>query len=268
MVSCKDKPIGVFDSGIGGLTVLKEIMNMIPGENTIYVGDTARLPYGNKSAETVIRYALEMTEFLIAKGAKLLVIACNTASAVSLPSLKARHAYPIVGVIEPGARRAVQVTRTGRVGVIGTDRTIQSGAYPRAIQQIDPGIQVFTQPCPLFVPLVEEGLSGDEIALLAAQRYLCRLPGKRIDALVLGCTHYPLLKRVIRKAIGDEIILVDSAKETAREVLNVLSDTGMLRGNGKKSTHQFYVTDYPERFQTVGQRFLGEKLGKVTRIKP
>jgi len=261
------RAIGVFDSGIGGLTVLKEVVKLLPAEDTIYLGDTARVPYGNKSSETVIRYSLETTDFLLDKQIKLLVVACNTSSAVSLPTLKARYRIPILGVIEPGARRAVEVTRNGRVGVIGTERTIKSQAYVRAIQEINPKIRVFPQPCPLFVPLVEEGLSGSEIALMAANLYLKGLRKKGIDVLVLGCTHYPLLKKVIHKTVGPEIMLIDSATETAREALAVLGNGCASQKKPKEGKHLFYVTDYPERFQVLGEKFLGKKLGKVRRIK-
>ncbi len=267
MHSNDQEAIGVFDSGIGGLTVLKEIMRLLPGEDTIYLGDTARVPYGNKSADTVIRYALETTNFLLDKQIKLLVIACNTASAVGLSTLKARHRLPILGVIEPGARRAAEVTKIGRVGVIGTERTIKSGAYPQAIKGINPKIQVFPQPCPLFVPLAEEGLAKGEIAMMAARRYLKGLQKKKIDALVLGCTHYPLLKGVIRRAVGPEIFLVDSARETAREALRILTEMNLLHKRQRKGKHLFFVTDSPERFLTVGAKFLGRRLGPVRKVR-
>lgn len=263
----KNRPIGVFDSGIGGLTVLKEIMKLLPGEDTIYLGDTARVPYGNKSSETVIRYTLETTDFLLDRRIKLLVVACNTASAVSLPTLKARYRLPILGVIEPGARRAAEVTRTGRVGIIGTERTVKSQAYVRAIREINPKIRVFAQACPLFVPLAEEGWSRNEVALMAGERYLNGLNKRRIDVLVLGCTHYPLLKQTIQKVVGPDIVLIDSARETAREVLRVLGESELLGERSKDGEHFFYVTDDPERFLLVGERFLGKRLEKVKRVK-
>ena len=263
----KTGPIGVFDSGIGGLTVMKEIMKVLPEEDLIYLGDTARLPYGNKSPATIIRYSLEATHFLLDKHIKLLVVACNTASAFSLKTLEERFRIPIVGVIQPGARRAAEATRTGRIGVIGTEGTVKSGAYLKAIRQIAPGAQVFSQPCPLFVPIVEEGLSEKGIAQSTADFYLKGLKKYGIDILVLGCTHYPLLKPVIRKTLGSRVTLVDSARETAREVLrsltkNQLRDSRRSEGGGRL----FYVTDYPERFQSVGEKFLGKKLGKVIEV--
>jgi glutamate racemase len=267
MKKSQARPIGVFDSGIGGLTVMKEIMKVLPREDLIYLGDTARLPYGNKSPATITRYVLEATHFLLDKHIKLLVVACNTASAVSLKTLEERFRIPIVGVIQPGARRAAEATRTGRIGVIGTEGTVKSGAYPKAIRQIAPRVQVFSQPCPLFVPIVEEGLGEREIAQSTADFYLRGMKKHGIDILVLGCTHYPLLKRVIRKTLGPRVTLVDSARETAREVLrgltkNHLRDSRKLESGGRL----FFVTDYPERFQRVGEKFLGEKLGKVIEV--
>ncbi len=268
MTSNKNRPIGVFDSGIGGLTVLKEIAALLPGEDTVYLGDTARVPYGNKSAETVIRYAVETADFLMSKKIKLLVVACNTASSVSLPTLKARCRVPVLGVIEPGAKKATEATKTGRVGVIGTERTIKSRAYTLAINNINPRIRIFSQPCPLFVPLVEEGLAGSEIAFLAAKRYLKDVRAKKLDALVLGCTHYPLLKTVIRRAVGKGIFLVDSAKETAAEVSRVLTEMDLKKNDSEsgKGKHVFYVTDHPERFVEVGRKFLGKELKVVKQV--
>jgi glutamate racemase len=268
MMKRQARPIGVFDSGIGGLTVLKEIARVLPGENLIYLGDTARLPYGNKSPATITRYALEATHFLLDKHIKLLVVACNTASAVSLKTLEDRFRIPVVGVIQPGARRAVEATRTGRIGIIGTEGTVKSEAYPRAIRQIAPTVRVFPRPCPLFVPIVEEGLSENGIAQATADFYLRGLKKYGIDILVLGCTHYPLLKKVIRKTMGPQVALVDSARETAREVLQVLAKNHLQNSRKPEAGRRlFYVTDYPERFQRVGEKFLGAKLGKVIEVK-
>ncbi len=267
MDAAANRPIGVFDSGIGGLTVLREIIKLLPPEDTLYLGDTARVPYGTKSAETIIRYAVETTDFLMKEGIKLLVVACNTASAVSLPTLKSRYRLPILGVIEPGARRAAELTHSGRVGVIGTERTIKSQAYVQAIQGINPRIRVFSQACPLFVPLAEEGWGEDGVAQMAADRYLQGLIKRNIDVLVLGCTHYPLLKKVIRRTIGPKITLIDSATEIARKALNILKETGLLRKRTKEGNHSFYITDSPERFQAVGKRFLGKQLGQVTVVR-
>ena len=265
-----DKAIGVFDSGIGGLTVLKEIIKLLPHEDTIYLGDTARVPYGTKSAETVTRYSLEITDFLITKGIKLLVVACNTASAVALPALKERYGLPIIGVIEPGARKAVATTRTKKVGVIGTEGTIKSAAHEKAIKAIAPEIEVISKPCPLFVPLAEEGWTDNEVANAAADIYLKDIKG--VDTLVLGCTHYPILKAAIASVMGKDVRLIDSGEETALEVKRVLSEKGQLRGQrGLSPTHigkrTFYVTDTPERFAKVGLRFLGGGLEHAQRVE-
>jgi len=198
-------PIGIFDSGIGGLTVLKEIITALPDEDTLYLGDTARLPYGTKSEETVIKYSVENTRFLLKYNIKLLVVACNTASAVSLQVLRKQFSIPIVGVIEAGARAASRATKNGKVGIIGTETTVSSGAYTKAIREINSDIDTFGQSCPLFVPLVEEGWIDDDVTFTVAERYLGNLKDKGIDTLVLGCTHYPLLKGVIQKVMGDSV---------------------------------------------------------------
>jgi glutamate racemase len=260
------KSIGIFDSGVGGLTVLKEVVKALPQEDTIYLGDTARVPYGTKSPETVTRYSLQVTSFLVERDIKLLVVACNTASAVSLNALKKRFSIPIIGVIEPGARRAVSVTRSGKVGVIGTTATIQSSAYARAIKKIDSAIEVVTRACPLFVPLAEEGWVDNEVARLTAQTYLHGLKEDGVDTLVLGCTHYPLLKGIIAEVMGDGVRLVDSAEETARTVAETLRAGDILRPSSEKGNHHFYVTDVPAGFIRVGNRFLGGRLGDVYQV--
>ncbi len=260
------KSIGIFDSGVGGLTVLKEVIKALPQEDTIYLGDTARVPYGTKSPETVTRYSLQVTSFLVERDIKLLVVACNTASAVSLDTLKKHFAIPIIGVIEPGARRAVSVTRSGKVGVIGTTATIQSSAYARAIKKIDRGIEVVTRACPLFVPLAEEGWVDNEVARLTARTYLQGLKDEGVDTLVLGCTHYPLLKGIIAEVMGDGVRLVDSAEETARTVAETLAAGDILRPSSEKGNHHFYVTDVPAGFIRVGNRFLGGRLGDVYQV--
>jgi len=268
-----EKPIGVFDSGIGGLTVLKEIFRELPGENTVYLGDTARVPYGIRSAETVTRYSFENTGFLVARGIKLLVVACNTVSAVSLDAIKEKLTIPVIGVIEPGSKAAVKATRNRRVRVIGTEATINSGAYSRIIKSMDKAIEVLSLPCPLFVPLAEEGLTDDEIAMMVAERYLKDLKDKEIDTLVLGCTHYPLLKDVISKVMGKKIALIDSAVETVREMKRTLGERG-IEGRPSASDsvtasglrRMFYVTDAAERFIKVGERFLGQKIEHIEKI--
>lgn len=263
----KEKPIGVFDSGIGGLTVLRELINFLPYEDTIYLGDTARVPYGIRSAETVIRYSLENAIFLYSKGIKLLVIACNTASSVSLDVLKKEITIPIIGVIEPGAKEAVKATKKQRIGVIGTEATIQSNSYAKAIKGIDPRIEVFSLPCPLFVPLVEEGWTDGEIAYSVAKKYLEYLKDKDIDTLVLGCTHYPLLKGVISNVMGEGVTLIDSAIETSREVKTLLEKLGLKRENNINPKREFFVTDSPERFLKVGENFLKEKIKSIKKIQ-
>ncbi|OGW44298.1 MAG: glutamate racemase, partial [Nitrospirae bacterium RBG_16_43_11] len=198
-------PIGVFDSGIGGLTVLKEIITVLPNEDTLYLGDTARLPYGTKSEETVVKYSIENTRFLLKYNIKLLVVACNTASAVSLSELRKQFSIPIIGVVEAGARAASRATKNGKVGIIGTETTVSSGAYTKAIREINADIETFGQSCPLFVPLVEEGWIDDDVTLAVAERYLGGFKNKGIDTLVLGCTHYPLLKGIIQKVMGNDV---------------------------------------------------------------
>ena len=260
------KAIGIFDSGIGGLTVLKALLKAMPQEDTIYLGDTARVPYGTKSPETVTRYAVEIASFLVKRDIKLLVVACNTASAVSLETLQERFPIPVVGVIEPGARRAAAVTRNGKVGVIGTEATIKSSAYTRAIKRINPAIEVMTRACPLFVPLAEEGWTANEVTRLTARTYLAGLKETGVDTLVLGCTHYPLLKEIIAETMGEKVRLVDSAEETARTVADILLSRGLLRPVAEKGNHHYFVTDVPAGFIRIGNRFLGGNLEDVHQV--
>ena len=246
------KAIGIFDSGIGGLTVLKEIAAALPDENTIYLGDTARVPYGIRSPETVTRYSFENTQFLLSQEIKMLVVACNTASAISLAAVKKEFPLPVVGVLEPGARAAAAATRTKKVGVIGTEATIGSGAYEKAIKKLNPEIEVLSLACPLFVPLVEEGWTDNDVAELVAEKYLSTLRGSGIDTLVLGCTHYPLLKKVIGKVVGAGVTLIDSATETAKEVADVLDKLKWRRQEQGGAVRKYFVTDTPARFEKVG----------------
>lgn len=261
-----DRAIGVFDSGVGGLTVLKEIQRLLPGEELLYLGDTARVPYGTKSPATVRRYAMEAAAFLTRRKVKMLVVACNTASSVALLELENCFRLPVIGVIEPGARRAVSVTRTGCIGVIGTEGTIKSGAYTLAIKQLAPDADVVGVPCPLFVPLVEEGWLDHPVTRLAAEEYLKPLRKHGIDTLVLGCTHYPLLKDVLQQVLGPEVILIDSAEETALAVASRLQGQSHLRPVRQAAPPQFFVTDVPERFQRVGGEFLGDLLIGVEQV--
>jgi glutamate racemase len=258
--------VGIFDSGVGGLTVLRELTRVLPQEDTIYFGDTARVPYGTKSPETVTRYASEIASFLLRRDIKLLVVACNTASAVALPTLKRQLSIPVVGVIEPGARRAVEVSRSGRIGVIGTAGTIRSSAYTRAIKRLKPEAEVLTRACPLFVPLAEEGWTDNQVARLTAQSYLQELKEACVDTLVLGCTHYPLLKPIIAQVMGPGVTLVDSAAETARTVAEILAQKNMLRPAAEIGNHHYYVSDIPAGFIRVGNRFLGGRLGDVYQV--
>lgn len=260
------KSIGIFDSGVGGLTVLKEIVRAVPQEDTLYFGDTARVPYGTKSPATVVRYSEEITAFLVKRDIKLLVVACNTASAVALDELKKHYPIPIVGVIEPGARRAAAVTSSGKVGVIGTEGTIKSSAYAKAIKRINPEIEVLTRACPLFVPLAEEGWVDNDITRMTAHSYLDGLRDAGVDTLVLGCTHYPLLKGVIAEVMGPGVKLVDSAEETARTVADILRSQGLLRPDTEQGNHHYFVTDVPAGFIRVGNRFLGGRLGDVHQV--
>lgn len=260
------KAIGIFDSGVGGLTVLKELMKTLPQEDTIYFGDSARFPYGTKSPETIVRYSLEIASFLSSREIKLLVVACNTASAVALEALKQELSIPVVGVIEPGARRAVSVTRSGKIGVIGTEGTIRSGAYAKAIKRINPAVEVLTRSCPLFVPLAEEGWIDNEIARLTARTYLQGLREEGVDTLVLGCTHYPLLKGIIGEVMGSGVSLVDSAEETARTVTEILGARELLRPATERGNHHYYVTDVPAGFIRIGNRLFGGKLGDVYQV--
>jgi glutamate racemase len=269
MINGARKPIGVFDSGLGGLTVVKALMEALPGEPIVYFGDTARVPYGSKSKSTIVRFSLENVEFLLRFGVKCIVIACNTASSWALPTLRKYFKVPMVGVIRPGARAAVAKTRTKRVGVIGTEATVRSRAYELEIKRLDRSIQVFSQSCPLFVPLVESGwLEGDISARIAAT-YLTPLTRQRIDTLILGCTHYPLLATVIQEAVGPKTALVDSATQTAAEVKSLLAwhEWQSNDHDGDASArHRFFVTDEPQRFTSLGEQFLGRRIRSVERI--
>ena len=261
------KAIGIFDSGIGGLTVLKEIVRKLPDENIIYLGDTARVPYGIRSAETVTRYSFENTNFLLSQEIKMLVVACNTATAVSLEAVKKEYPLPVIGVLEPGARAAVAATKTRKIGIIGTEATINSGAYERAIKRLAPDIEVTSIACPLFVSLAEEGWTDNDVAELVAEKYLAPFRKSGIDMLVLGCTHYPLLKAVISKAIGPGITLIDSATETAKEVADVLAKLKWRGSGNSEGIRKFYVTDTPARFEMIGKRFLSDSRLHAEQVK-
>ena len=258
------RPIGVFDSGIGGLTVVHEIMRQLPHERVVYVGDTARVPYGPKSPDTVRRYARQITKFLLDQDVKAVVIACNTATAHALDDLRSELEVPVVGVIEPGARAAVAASHGGHIGVIGTAGTIRSRAYERAILALDPEAQISVRACPLFVPLVEEGWTDHPVTQQVAREYLAPLCAQGISALVLGCTHYPLLKPVLSRALGPRVSLIDSAAETAAEVGRVLRRFGLdAPESAAAPEHRFVASDDPKQFLELGQRFLGDAIERV-----
>lgn len=259
-------PIGIFDSGLGGLTVAHEIMTRLPGESIIYFGDTARVPYGPKSPDTVARYSREITAWLIEEGVKVVVVACNTATAHALGALQSDFTLPVIGVVEPGARAAARVSESGHIGVIGTAGTIASGAYERAIHAARPDAAIMAAACPLFVPLVEEGWLDDDATRLVAHRYLDPLRAAAVDTLVLGCTHYPLLKPLISSTMGERVRLIDSAEETAAETGRVLAELGLAADPASKPTHRFVASDAPEHFLRQGQRFLGETIERVEKL--
>lgn len=262
-------PIGIFDSGVGGLTVLRAVRDRLPHESVIYLGDTARVPYGTKSPATIERYAVEDASFLVEKGVKMLLVACNTASAMARERLRAEFQIPLLSVLGPGARMAARVTRNGRIGVIATEATIESGAYARAIEDAsgDKQVEIFARACPLFVPLVEEGETDSAITRLVAEQYLAPLRAQEIDTLVLGCTHYPLLKRVIGETMGSTVTLVDSAAATAEETAHVLAQHGLLNQVPGASSSEFYVTDAARRFHRIAEKILGEPLPHLEAVE-
>jgi glutamate racemase len=253
--------IGIFDSGVGGLTVQRAIIDRLPSVDTLYLGDTARVPYGTKSADTVTQYSLRNARFLAGHGIELLVVACNTASAWAIPALRRELSLPVLGVVEPGARAAAAASRTGRIGVIGTQGTVASGAYQAAIRAARPDAEVTARACPLFVPLAEEGWTdpADPIVRGVAARYLAPLAEAQVDALVLGCTHYPLLEAAVREALPG-VLLVDSADAIAAEV------RARFAGNGREGVHRFFVTDAPDRFLAVAGRFLGRAVASAEHV--
>lgn len=259
-------PIGIFDSGIGGLTVFAAVRRRLPRESILYLGDTARVPYGTKSAETVVRYARECADFLVERGVKALVVACNTASAYALPDIAASFDVPVIGVVEPGCRAALKVTRGGGIGVIGTAGTVGSNAYGSSLKRFNPEARVVSRACPLFVPLVEEGWTEGDITRAVAARYLGGLKSEGIDTLILGCTHYPLLKPVIAEQMGEGVRLVDSAEATADQLAEMLADGGLSADRTGAPGHHIYVTDLPARFETIAHRFLEGDLPQVSRV--
>ena len=251
-------PIGVFDSGVGGLTVVKEIMSALPTESIVYYGDTARVPYGSKSAETITAYSRQIAKFLMTQEVKAIVVACNTASALALETIKAEFDVPFVGVVKPGAKMAAQATKNKKIGIIATEGTISSGIYEKFLKATSPEVEVYGKACPLFVPLAEEGWLNDTVTKQVAERYLAELKEKQVDALVLGCTHYPLLRGVISEVMGDEVTLVNPAYETAKELKYVLEDNHILRSAEatQPPVHKFYVSDGAEKFRRFANTIL------------
>ena len=265
----QSSPIAVFDSGLGGLTVMSAIARALPDEDIIYFGDTARVPYGIKSAPTIVRFSEQNIRFLCRQDPKLVVVACNTASAAALPHLRRVFPLPIIGVVEPGARAAVAATRNRRVAVIGTEATIKSRAYLRSIKRLDPSVAVMDRACPLFVPLVEEGRKPDDpVVELVAKDYLRPIREFGADTLVLGCTHYPLLKDAFRVVLGDGVRIVDSAEETAKVTAERLAELGLRRRGAATPVYRFFVTDNPLRFASVGSRIMGGIVENVELVEP
>ena len=257
------KPIGIFDSGVGGLTVFKEIRKRFPFEDIIYFGDTARVPYGPKSRNTVIEYSIQNARFLIQQGAKIIVVACNTSSATALTQLQKLLPIPVLGVIEPGALSAVKTSNNKRIGIIGTEGTIRSQAYSSAISKLDESCSVFSKPCPLFVSLVEEGWEDHEVTQLTIKEYLTSLLQKDIDTLVLGCTHYPILKTAIQQFVGNEITLVDSAEVVTDRLDEILPN----RESDKIGEDRFYVSDNEEKFKHITSKILNMEINKLIKVK-
>ncbi len=261
------RAIGVFDSGVGGLTVLREIIEQMPFEDIIYFGDTARIPYGTKSPQTVIKYSHQNARFLSKYDIKTIVVACNTASSVALKDLKNSFDIPVIGVIDPGARAAVEKTENQNVGVIGTTATVRSSAYQDRIRELNPEISVIGNPCPLFVQIVEDGWEDSDVAELAARKYLIELVEHEIDTLVLGCTHYPLLRYTLNKVLGDSVKLINPAYETAKALKEMLTEKNMLRKNSKSPQRKFFVSDAPEKFRRIGGNILNMEISDVEEIE-
>ena len=261
-----NRPIGVFDSGLGGLTVLKEIMKILPNENLVYFGDTARVPYGSRSKEVVMKYTFQAINFLISKDVKAIVIACNTATARSLVEANEKYDIPILGVIEAGAKSAVRATKNNKVGIIGTEGTIRSKAYNKEISKIDENIFIIDKACPLFVPIVEEGWANSDIATLTAKRYLEEIMNEGVDSIVLGCTHYPLLKKTIGEIVGEDVVLVNPAKETSEDLKKILESNNIIKSSQTNTTYEYYVSDIPEKFVAIAEEFLNKKIEDIKRI--
>lgn len=266
-VQASQRPIGVFDSGVGGLTVMKELLKHLPNENFIYFGDTARLPYGEKSRDTIVRYSMENTSFLLEKGIKMLIVACNTASAYALDHLLEQFSLPIVGVIQPSTEKALQTTRNGRIAVLGTKGTILSRVYQKSFQENSPEIKLFPIACPLLVPLVEENYSSHPATQLILQEYLKSLQENDVDTVLLGCTHYPLLKESIQNILGPDVNIIDSAAACAERISKILGELGLNNLSNSPSVSHYFVSDDPHKFQKLGQSLLDLPIPYVHQVR-
>lgn len=267
----KNSPIGLFDSGVGGLTVFKEIVRLLPSEDVVYFGDVGRYPYGGRSKEIITKFTRQDIAFLLEHDVKFIICACNSASSVALEDVVDDYEIELIGVIEPGAIAAVNRTKNGRIGIIGTHATIGSNAYAKVIHSLDADMKVFSLACPLFVPLAEEGYIEKEATYLIARDYLQTMHDVGIDTLVMGCTHYPLLKKIIEKVMGDKVTLIDSGEETAREVHQKLVKANLINIKTNeisppRGDHNFYVSDVPDKFSSIASRFLGHQIDKITRV--
>jgi len=258
-------PIGVFDSGLGGLTVVRSIRKILKNESIIYLGDTARLPYGSKSQKSIIKFSNQNVSFLLQKKVKAIVVACNSSSSVAIEELKKRFNIPIFGVIEPGSYEAIKATKNSKIGVIGTTATIKSSAYQKELKKRKKNIKIFTKACPLFVPLIEEGWSEHKITYEVAEIYLSELRRKKIDTLIMGCTHYPMIKKVINHTMNGEIKLIDSGEAVAFWLKNYLKNSKTLAKN-QNTFYHYYLTDYPQKFKRIAEEFLGEPLTYVKNV--
>lgn len=262
----KEKPVGVFDSGIGGLTVVKRLAGTLPTENIVYFGDTARVPYGSKSNDTVIEYSIQDAKFLISKNVKAIVVACNTASSIAMKELRENFNVPVIGMIEPGSKYALNHTKNGKVGVIGTRATISNKAYSKELKRLDNKVEVFEKACPLFVPLAEEGWVDHQATYEIAKEYLHELKKLNVDTLVLGCTHYPILSKVIQEVMGDNVTLVDSGIASAEVVRSELDRVDLHTNKFAPGHQDFYVSDIPTTFKQVAELFLGNSISEVHKV--
>lgn len=266
MADKKNNPIGVFDSGLGGLTVVKELMRQLPSEDIIYFGDTARVPYGTKSKKAIIGFSKENTKILLKHKVKIVVVACNSSSSYALEDLKKEFRVPIIGVIRAGAEKAAALTKNNKVGIIATSATIKSGQYVKAVKKYNRNVKVFSKACPLFVPLVEEGWLNKQVTLNIAKEYLRSLKKAGIDSLVLGCTHYPLLKNTLHKVMGRNVLLVDSAKEIALEVKRHLNESNNRCRLKRKARYKYLISDRPQEFKKIAKNFLGTEIHHISKV--